>query len=539
MAANGTAFRLRLLSLRGILSLLLVTTSFTRVPPVGCISGRHALAHAYAQPAREAGESHDRQQPSKGFLPSRRTGGILPRRHAGPQAARSLREREHPRALEATGGAPRREDPPPSASGFSEVVLATAAAGGADEQGADYPASLIRGSEALGEGIAGEGLSVLFLHPSAALATITSSSSITSRSSSTSITSNSGNGSELFGWGPEWLSLLPRGSNAAETDSGAAERAGAAGGNRSPARRLGRLLVLDCTARLLPCPQLATCHAVSLVDLVRGLVGRRRDNSSSSSSSSDKGGETGNRSGGSWDPTGEAARLEVGNIGACGSPGFTPAGLRDASSGMSSSSSSSDNSSSTAPGSDSVPGSSSSAWEGATSPYDDTPLISRLSSASLAHSCPPDTEDNEVWLTATRVVPSHCPTRLGLPEEEYCRGRSNCWGFLSLPEFLDRGLSPPAQERAVGDDEGQVGWQGPSAWLEALRGSEEREWGGEVFVIRDVFVDRRGRAFNATHLFHAGRCSDTRQEVSEKRAVGCLTAWREEGGGSNSGLEMA
>ena len=50
-------------------------------------------------------------------------------------------------------------------------------------------------------------------------------------------------------------------------------------------------------------------------------------------------------------------------------------------------------------------------------------------------------------------------------------------------------------------------------------GGEGAAWRGKVFLLRDVFVDSWGRVFNHTHLFHAGRCSDTPREVRGHAAV--------------------
>ena len=105
--------------------------------------------------------------------------------------------------------------------------------------------------------------------------------------------------------------------------------------------------------------------------------------------------------------------------------------------------------------------------------------------------CPDDVNA----MTAFRVIPSHCAASM-----KYFEVASH----LKIREYLSL---PRGQESQV-----------------AAGGAEEEGWEGRMFLLRNVFVDRWGRVFNETHLFHAGRCSDTTAEVSWR--INCHAAPR-------------
>ena len=108
-------------------------------------------------------------------------------------------------------------------------------------------------------------------------------------------------------------------------------------------------------------------------------------------------------------------------------------------------------------------------------------LIKKSTVAGDVSVCPDDVSA----MTAFRVIPSHCAASMKHFEVA---------SHLKIREYLSL---PHGQESQV-----------------AAGGAEEEGWEGRMFLLRNVFVDRWGRVFNETHLFHAGRCSDTTAEVS-------------------------
>ncbi|CAI5477449.1 unnamed protein product [Closterium sp. Yama58-4] len=56
-------------------------------------------------------------------------------------------------------------------------------------------------------------------------------------------------------------------------------------------------------------------------------------------------------------------------------------------------------------------------------------------------------------------------------------------------------------------------WEEQGEWPESLQveipdPGSPKEWSGQIFRLRNVFVNWRGQVFNQTHLFDAGRCGD-------------------------------
>ncbi|CAI7868495.1 unnamed protein product, partial [Closterium sp. NIES-54] len=56
-------------------------------------------------------------------------------------------------------------------------------------------------------------------------------------------------------------------------------------------------------------------------------------------------------------------------------------------------------------------------------------------------------------------------------------------------------------------------WEEQGEWPESLHveipdPGSQKEWSGQVFRLRNVFVNWRGQMFNQTHLFDTGRCGD-------------------------------
>ena len=113
-----------------------------------------------------------------------------------------------------------------------------------------------------------------------------------------------------------------------------------------------------------------------------------------------------------------------------------------------------------------------------------------LSAANANASCP--TEYGEAL--STRVMPSHCHRQYEATKHLHAHISPP---YLSLPEWP---ITPTLEEGREGSESG-------------------KEWEGKLFELRDVFVDRWGRAFNATHFFHAGRCSDNSNKVSACEAL--------------------
>ena len=117
-------------------------------------------------------------------------------------------------------------------------------------------------------------------------------------------------------------------------------------------------------------------------------------------------------------------------------------------------------------------------------------LVLDLSAANADASCP--TEYDEA--RSTRAMPSHCHRQYEAIASLYTHLSPP---YLSLPEWP---VTPTMQEAT-------------------RRGLIEtgEEWEGRVFELADMFVDRWGRVFNATHFFHAGRCSDNSNKVGAVR----------------------
>ena len=72
-------------------------------------------------------------------------------------------------------------------------------------------------------------------------------------------------------------------------------------------------------------------------------------------------------------------------------------------------------------------------------------------------------------------------------------------GLVSYPET-------DAEREREREGSGPPGLGGGDASAAAAHAGP-RDWAGRVFRLEDVFVDWRGRVFNATHRFYAGGCS--------------------------------
>ena len=77
-------------------------------------------------------------------------------------------------------------------------------------------------------------------------------------------------------------------------------------------------------------------------------------------------------------------------------------------------------------------------------------------------------------------------------------------GLISYPE------TDAERERRGDAPPGLVKGEAPGS---AAR-SAVRDWAGRVFLLKDVYVDWRGRVFNATHRFFAGGCSSSSSSSS-------------------------